>query len=152
VFKNAAWYYHACFHCVRRRAQVIDDLSGIQEDTMFGIEGHSNEIMVELLAGVTLLISWVFVHVAFARYYAQEFYRQNAGSDNSGFEFPNNPRPDYWDFIRFAFVIGMRIQVPRVHITSKKMRRVVIVQCIVSVIFNLFILALAILIVGRVYQ
>jgi uncharacterized membrane protein len=78
---------------------------------MFSIEGHSNEIMVELLVGVTLLISWVFVQVAFARYYAQEFYSQKAGSDNSGFEFPNNPRPDYWDFIRFAFVIGMRIQV-----------------------------------------
>jgi uncharacterized membrane protein len=88
--------------------------------------------------------------VAFARYYAQEFYSQKAGSDNSGFEFPNNP--DYWDFIRFAFVIGMRIQVPRVQVTSKKMRRVVIVQCIVSVILNLFIVTLAILIVAREYQ
>jgi len=119
---------------------------------MFSIEGHSNEIMVELLVGVTLLISWVFVQVAFARYYAQEFYSQKAGSDNSGFEFPNNPRPDYWDFIRFAFVIGMRIHVPRAQVSSKKMRRAVIVQCIVSVIFNLFIVTPAILIVARGYQ
>jgi uncharacterized membrane protein len=119
---------------------------------MFSIEGHSIETMVELLAEVTLLISWVFVQAAFARYYAHEFYSRNAGSDNSGFEFPNNPHPDHWDFIRFAFVIGMRIQVPHVQVTSKKMRRVVIVQCIVSVIFNLFILALAILIVARGYQ
>jgi uncharacterized membrane protein len=119
---------------------------------MLSIGGHSNETMVELLAGVTLLISWIFIQVAFARYYAQEFYRRKAESDNSGFEFPNNPHPDYWDFIRFAFVIGMRIQVPRVQVTSKKMRRVVIVQCIVSVIFNLSILALAILIVARGHQ
>jgi uncharacterized membrane protein len=119
---------------------------------MFGIEGHSIETMMELLAGVTLLIVWVFVQVAFARYYAHEFYRQKAGSDNSGFEFPNNPLPDYWDFIRFAFVIGMRIHVPRVQVTSKKMRRVVIVQCTVSVVFNLSILALAILILARGYQ
>jgi uncharacterized membrane protein len=131
---------------------VIDDLGGIQEDTMFSNEGHSIETTVELLAGVSLLISWVFVQVAFARYYAHEFYSQKAGSDNSGFEFPNNPLPDYWDFIRFAFVIGMRLQVPRVQVTSKKMRRVVIVQCIVSVIFNLSILVLAILIVARGYQ
>jgi uncharacterized membrane protein len=55
---------------------------------MFGIEGHSIETMVEMLAGVTLLIAWVFVQVAFARYYAHEFYRRKAGSDNSGFEFP----------------------------------------------------------------
>jgi uncharacterized membrane protein len=131
---------------------VSDDLCGIQENTMFSTEGHSIETMVELLAGVTLIISWVFVQVAFARYYAHEFYSRKAGSDNSGIEFPNNPLPDYWDFIRFAFVIGMRIQVPRVQITSKKMRRVVIVQCIVSVIFNLSILVLAILIVTRGYQ
>jgi len=39
-----------------------------------------------------------------------------------------------------------------VQVTSKKMRRVVIVQCIVSVIFNLSILVLAILIVTRGYQ
>jgi uncharacterized membrane protein len=115
---------------------------------MFGIEGHSIETMVEMLAGVTLLIAWVFVQVAFARYYAHEFYRRKAGSDNSGFEFPNNPHPDYWDFIRFAFVIGMRIQVPRVQVTSKKKRRAVIVQSIVSFIFNLSILVLAILIVA----
>jgi uncharacterized membrane protein len=115
---------------------------------MYGIEGHSIETMVEMLAGVTLLIAWVFVQVAFARYYAHEFYRRKAGSDNSGFEFPNNPHPDYWDFIRFAFVIGMRIQVPRVQVTSKKMRRAVIVQSIVSFIFNLSILVLAILIVA----
>ena len=115
---------------------------------MFGIEGHSIETMVEMLAGVTLLIAWVFVQVAFARYYAHEFYRRKAGSDNSGFEFPNNPHPDYWDFIQFAFVIGMRIQVPRVQVTSKKMRRAVIVQSIVSFIFNLSILVLAILIVA----
>lgn len=41
---------------------------------MFSIEGHSNETMVGLLAGVTLLISWVMVQVAFAHYYAHEFY------------------------------------------------------------------------------
>jgi uncharacterized membrane protein len=119
---------------------------------MFGIEGHSTEMLVELLAEVTLLISWVFVQVIFALYYAHEFYGKNAGFNNSGFVFPNNPLPDYWDFIRFAFVIGMRIQVPRVQVTSKKMRRVVIVHCIVSVIFNTSILVLAILIVARGYR
>jgi uncharacterized membrane protein len=145
--------YAAVLSCVfllcAASCAVIDDLSGIQEETMFSIGGHSIETMVKLLPEVTLLISWVFVQAAFARYYAHEFYSQKAGSDNSGFEFPNNPLPGYWDFIRFAFVIGIRIQVPRVQVKSKKIRRVVIVQCIVSVIFNLSILTLAILIVAR---
>jgi uncharacterized membrane protein len=119
---------------------------------MFSIGGHSIETMVELLAEVTLLISWIFVQLAFARYYAYQFYSRKARSDNSGFEFPNNPLPDYWDFIRFAFVISMRIQVPRVQVTSKEIRRVVIVQCVVSVIFNLSILVLAILIAAGGHQ
>ena len=55
---------------------------------MFSTEGHSIETMVELLAGVTVLISWVFIQLAFARYYAHEFYSRKAGSDNTGFEFP----------------------------------------------------------------
>ena len=116
---------------------------------MFGIEGHSTETLVELLSEAALLISWGFVQVLFAIYYAHQFYSRNPGISNSGFVFPNNPLPDYWDFIRFAFVIGMRIQAPRVQVTSKKMRRVVIVQCIVSVISNTFILMLAIMIVAR---
>ena len=116
---------------------------------MFGIDGHLTETLVELLSEVTLLISWVFVQVVFALYYAHEFYGKSAESSNSGFVFSNNPLPDYWDFIRFAFVIGMRIQAPRVQVTSKKMRRVVIVQCIVSVILNTSILMLAIMIVAR---
>ena len=116
---------------------------------MFNIEGHSVETVVELLAGVTLLVLWVFTQVAFAFYYEHEFYSRNAESRNSGFEFPKNPLPDYWDFIRFAFVIGMRIHAPCVQVTSKKLRRTIIVQCILSVILNTSILMLAILIVVR---
>jgi hypothetical protein len=80
---------------------------------------------------------------------AHEFYGKNADSSNA--VFPNNPLPDYWDFISFAFVIGLRIQAPRVQITSKKMRRVVIVQCLVSFILNLSIFMLATTIVVRRY-
>jgi uncharacterized membrane protein len=107
---------------------------------------------MELLVGITLLVSWVFVQVAFALYYEQEFYGRNADRRSSGFEFPNKPLPDYWDFIRFAFVIGMRIHAPHVQVTSKKMRRVVIIQCILSVILNTSILMVTILIMVRGYR
>ena len=99
--------------------------SGIQEEAMFGIQGHSTET---LISGVTLFISWVFVQAVFALYYARKFYGKSANSSNSELLFPNNPLPDYRDFIRFAFVIGLRIQAPRVQVTRKKMRRMVIVQ------------------------
>jgi uncharacterized membrane protein len=149
VFKNTVWNYHVSF-CVRRVDHGHQPPpSGIQEEAMFGILGHSTETLVELLSGVTLLISWLFVQVVFALYYAHEFYGKNADSSNA--VFPNNLLPDYWDFISFAFVIGLRIQAPRVQITSKKMRRVVIVQCLVSFILNLSIFMLATTIVVRRY-
>jgi uncharacterized membrane protein len=119
---------------------------------MFSIDGYLTESLSKFLSGITLLISWVVIQVVFALYYAHEFYGKNTESSNSGFVFPNKRLPDYWDFIRFAFVIGMRIQVPRVQVTSKKLRRVVIVQCIVSVILNTSIFVLAILIVVRGYR
>lgn len=101
------------------------------------------------IMAVTLLVSWVFVQVVFALYYAHEYYGKNANSKNADFVFPDNRLPNYWDFIRFALVIGMRIQVPRVQVTSKRMRRVVMVQCLVSVIFNTSILMLVMLLVVR---
>jgi uncharacterized membrane protein len=116
---------------------------------VFGIEAYLTETAAELISAIALFITWVFIQVVFAFYYAHEFYGKNAKPSNSGFVFPNSRLPDYWDFIRFAFVIGMRIQVPRVQVTSKKLRRVVIVQCIVSVILNTSIFVLAILIVAR---
>jgi len=61
VFKSKEPYNHAGFCCALR----------IQEETVFSIEEDSSETVVELLAGVTLVISWVFVQVAFALYYAR---------------------------------------------------------------------------------
>jgi hypothetical protein len=49
VFKSKVRYNHAGFCCALR----------IQKETVFGIEGYSSETVVELLAGVTLVISWV---------------------------------------------------------------------------------------------
>jgi len=114
---------------------------------VFGIEWYSHETLAQLLSAVTPLVSWVLIQVVFALYYAHNFYAPNAGHSDPGFIFPNKPLPDYWDFIRFTFVIGMRFRAPRAQVTSRKMRRVVIAHCVVSFVLNLSILMLAVLIV-----
>jgi uncharacterized membrane protein len=119
----------------------------MQEDPMLGIEAPSGETFGQLLACGTLAVSWVFVQVVFALYYAHQFYGPNAQSSNPQFVFPNNPLPDYLDFIRFAFGIGMRIRAPRVQVTSKKMRRVVLAHSMISFVFNVSIFVLAVAIV-----
>ena len=91
----------------------------------------------------TILLSWSFIQVMFAFHYAHEFYaehRQPAG----GLGFPGQEAPDYWDFLYFAFVIGMTFQVSDVTVRSKVMRKTVLAHGLLSFIFNVTLLALAI--------
>ena len=88
------------------------------------------------LAGVTVLLSWVFVHTVFAFTYAHAFYQKC-----EGLTFPDTPTPDYWDFAYFAFVIGATAQVSDVAITSSSIRRLALAHGVISFFFNTAILA-----------
>jgi uncharacterized membrane protein len=95
-----------------------------------------------VLAALTIMLSWAFIHTIFALHYAHEFYDESAGR---GMEFPGgDPEPDYWDFIYFSFVIGMTSQVSDVGVTSKVIRRTVAAHGIVSFVFNAALLALTV--------
>jgi uncharacterized membrane protein len=91
--------------------------------------------------GLTILLSWAFIHTVFALHYAHEYYDRTAG----GMAFPGDERePDYWDFVYFSFVIGMTSQVSDVGVTSKEIRRLVAAHGVVAFVFNVALLALTI--------
>jgi uncharacterized membrane protein len=95
-----------------------------------------------LFATATIVLSWAAVHTAFALHYAHEYYR---GDKPGGLQFPSGDRDehaDYWDFVYFAFVIGMTAQVSDVGITDKTIRRTVTVHGVISFVFNTALLAL----------
>ena len=93
-----------------------------------------------VLATLTILLSWAFIHAIFALHYAHEFYDE---TDGGGLAFPGgDPAPDYWDFVYFSFVIGMTSQVSDVAVTSRPLRRLVGLHGVVSFIFNVTLLAL----------
>ncbi len=95
-----------------------------------------------ILATVTILLSWAFIHTIFALHYAHEFYDEAAGG---GMAFPGgDAHPDYWDFVYFSFVIGMTSQVSDVAVTSKQIRRTVAAHGVVSFLFNAALLALTV--------
>ena len=96
-----------------------------------------------LFAGVTILLSWTFIQLIFAFHYAHEFYAEHQGQAG-GLGFPGKEAPNYWDFLYFAFVIGMTSQVSDVTVESRAMRRTVTAHSLLSFIFNLMLLALAI--------
>ncbi|GGE24105.1 hypothetical protein GCM10011390_49390 [Aureimonas endophytica] len=95
------------------------------------------------LAGLTIAISWAFIHTVITLHYARLFY--GTGSKPvGGLEFPKTVEPDYADFLYFSFTIGAAAQTSDVAVSSRAMRRVVLVQTILAFLFNTTILALAI--------
>jgi uncharacterized membrane protein len=93
------------------------------------------------LAGGTILLSWTLTHTIFALHYAHEYYGEKA-MKGGGLNFPSEEMPDYWDFVYFSFVIGMTSQVSDVAVSSRSLRRLVLVHGVVSFIFNVTLLAL----------
>jgi uncharacterized membrane protein len=94
------------------------------------------------VAVLTILLSWTFIHVIFALHYAHEYYGERRGEQVGGLAFPQDDRPDYWDFVYFSFVIGMAFQVSDVQVTNKLIRRIVVAHGAVSFVYNVAILAL----------
>jgi len=102
----------------------------------------------ELAVGVlSVVLSWLFLNVMFAVHYAHGYYG-NLGDKHAGLEFPDTPRPDYWDFAYFSIVIGMTFQVSDVQITSPYLRRVVLLHSVIAFFFNVFIIAITVNIVA----
>jgi uncharacterized membrane protein len=100
---------------------------------------QASHIMVAIL---TTMLAWAFIHTIFALHYAHEFYDARAGG---GMAFPGDDADhDYWDFVYFSFVIGMTSQVSDVGVTSQQIRRTVAVHSVVSFVFNAALLALTV--------
>ncbi len=98
-----------------------------------------------LFALTTVAGSWLLLPTLFAMNYASVYYRNPHGS---GLRFPEPEekgfRPDYADFLYFSFTIAVASQTADVSITSRSMRRLVLLQSVLSFVFNTTILALTI--------
>jgi uncharacterized membrane protein len=96
----------------------------------------------------TLVTTWLFSNVVYALHYAHLFYSDADGSDAGGIDFPDTKEPDYWDFIYFAFCLGMTFQTSDVTISNGRVRRVVTLHCLAAFVFNLGVIAFTINVLG----
>jgi uncharacterized membrane protein len=96
------------------------------------------------LAGMTVLSSWAFIQVMFTLHYAHDYYAARHRNEPSGLQFPDEEQPGYGDFFYFAAVIGTSGQTADVSFTSKAMRRIGALHCILAYLFNTVVLALLI--------
>ena len=103
----------------------------------------ANPLGQVVLAAVSLILSWLFMNTMFAMYYADAFYNDGAHGPG-GLAFPGTATPDYWDFVYFAFVLGMTFQVADVQITSRGLRQTALLHGVLAFFFNVVVIALTV--------
>lgn len=104
-----------------------------------------------LFALVTVAGSWLLVPTMFALTYASQYYRTAHGS---GLNFPQSDdgfKPDYGDFLYFSFTIAVASQTADVSVSTQAMRRLVLLQSVLSFAFNTAILAFTINIAASLF-
>ena len=101
-----------------------------------------------ILIVATLALAWLFANMVFTLHYAHLYYLQVGGRDLAGIEVPGVREPDYWDFLYFAFTLGMTFQTSDVTISGPHMRRVVLGHCMAAFVFNMGILAFTVNAIG----
>lgn len=97
---------------------------------------------------VTVLNSWLLLHLSFGFHYAHEYYTEEAlepdqpPQTRGGLNFPNTETPQYIDFMYYSFVIGVAAQTADVETCSSTMRAITLVHGAVAFFFNTTIIAL----------
>jgi uncharacterized membrane protein len=90
------------------------------------------------------------LHTMWGMHYAWEYYASDKGRDadpSRGLKFPGEDDPDGSDFVYFAMVVAMTAQTSDTDVTSRSMRRIVMVHSLFSYLFNTVIVAAAVNIV-----
>lgn len=99
----------------------------------------------------TLATAWTFTNLVFMLHYAHAYYSPlpdksgpEGAAHRGGFVFHGTPEPDYWDFLYFSFTAGMSFAASDVDVTSGRVRRVLLVHCLLSFVFNIGVIAFTI--------
>ncbi|HVT33683.1 MAG TPA: DUF1345 domain-containing protein [Rhodanobacteraceae bacterium] len=106
---------------------------------------HTGGFAQIALSASSLVLSWCFLNTTFALHYAHEYY---LSAKEKALEFPGTDEPDYWDFMYFAFVLGMTFQVSDVAIARRSVRRVALAHGIIAFFFDVVLLALSVNVVA----
>jgi uncharacterized membrane protein len=122
-------------------AAVVSLVGIVVELAAAKVPGTPHALPHVLFALATVLGAWLLVPTMFALTYASQYYR--SGQDG-GLRFPDPApgfAPDYGDFLYFAFTLAVASQTADVSITNRPMRRLVLLQSLLSFGFNTAILA-----------
>lgn len=126
---------------------ALASLAAITLELQTARQTHDSRYVVLALA--TVAGSWLLLPVEFGLAYASLYHRH--GKDAHGLEFPGNDgSPDYGDFLYFSITVAATSQTSDVVVSSRAMRRLVLLQALLAFVFNTGVLALSINILAGV--
>lgn len=112
-------------------------LNGGEDETAFGL----------VLAFASVALGWLTIHTMAAMHYAHRYWSPEMGENQEeghGLDFQGTKEPGGYDFLYFAFVIGMTAQTSDIAITSTGMRQINLLHAVVSFFFNTVLVAAAV--------
>jgi uncharacterized membrane protein len=117
--------------------------------SLFVVLNRKGASGIELaLAFASVALGWFTIHTMAALHYAHVYWRPSNTETGRGagrsLSFPGDTKPGAFDFLYFAFVIGMTAQTSDVAITSTAMRKVNLLHAIASFFFNTVLVAAAV--------
>lgn len=130
---------------------VVSVVGIVVELSAAKVQGTANALPHVAFALSTVVGGWLLIPVVFTMAYASLYFRTAHGA---GLQFPSTDqdfKPNYADFAYFAFTIAVASQTADVSISTQAMRRLVMLQSILSFAFNTTILAFSINITASMF-
>lgn len=104
------------------------------------LAGKDQGVTDRVIAIITVIASWFYVHLLFAQEYAHEYWM-----NDTGIEFPGGDgTPEFGEFLYFGFTVGMTFQVSDMTTNTPRMRKLVLLHGLAAFAFNAVILASAV--------
>jgi len=101
---------------------------------------------------IGVVLTWMVMNGTFALRYATVYYAPTPGAPDQprgGLRFPDDDLvPDYWDFLYYAFTIGMCYQTSDISLASPEMRGQTLLHAIFAFLYVCGILSMLFGIVG----
>lgn len=124
--------------CAASIIAILSELSSLKQ-----LSGTPRVLHV-LLTVATLIVSWALLPSSFAVHYAHQHYLHRT-QDVTPMMFPDKPDdPGYWDFLYYSFTIAVASQTADVATGTTGMRKITLLQSVISFVFNLAILGLSV--------
>ena len=120
---------------------VVTSLAAIAMVLVGPADSVGGETVAALMA---VPLGWAMVQTLAGFHYAHRYYRRDRGGIARGLVFPGTDAPGPWDFLYFAFGIGMTAQVSDVQVTTTATHRAVLVHSVTAFFYNTGLLALAV--------